>query len=77
MKVEHSPKAMEYTDKEEAKLQISDILHILRNPYGWNEDQVRRARIQACEEIERWKDAYENLLDWCHKNNLDTTTRNG
>ena len=67
---------VEIIEKGQAKLQTLDVLHILRNPYGWNQEQVRRAQLQACDEIERWKEAYENLLQWCHENGLDTTTRN-
>jgi len=28
------------------------MLHILRNPYGWGEDQVREARLAAADLIE-------------------------
>jgi hypothetical protein len=55
------------------KLQTSEILHILRNPYGWRRDQVAQAQLQACDEIERWKNAYENLCQWCQENGLETT----
>jgi len=35
-----------------------DTLHILRNPNGWDELEVRNARLDAADEIERLK-AYE------------------
>ena len=40
-------------------------LHILRNPYGWSEDQVRDARLWAADNIERLEtriDALRGLL---------------
>ncbi len=34
-------------------MSINEILHILRNPYGHVEDEIREARLAACNEIER------------------------
>jgi len=52
--------AIEIIQNGVVKFQTSDVLHILRNPYGWSRDQVKRAQLQACDEIENWKSAYEN-----------------
>lgn len=57
------------------KIPINKILHILRNPYGYHEEEIKQARLQAADEIERWKNAFENLQAWCDKNGWDTTTR--
>ena len=67
---------IEIIENGTAKLQTSDVLHILRNPYGWSKEQIKRAQLQACEEIENWKEAYDNLRQWCHENGLDTKTYN-
>lgn len=32
---------------------VDNILHVLRNPFGWNDYVVRDARLQAADEIER------------------------
>ena len=36
-----------------AGLTTNLILHILRNPHGYTEEQCREARLQACEIIEK------------------------
>lgn len=32
---------------------IDNVLHVLRNPYGWNDHVVRDARLAAADEIDR------------------------
>ena len=42
----------------------NEILHILRNPYGWTEDEVRRARLEAADLIEGlWRELREDVKD--------------
>lgn len=66
----------ELTAKEYAGTEIwtneNKILHILRNPYGFTEDEIRAARLEACNLIERYKDAYRNMKEWAEKNGVDT-----
>jgi hypothetical protein len=69
-------KDVELISEDDSKLQTSDVLHILRNPHGWSEQQIKQAQLQACDEIENWEKAYENLSNWCRENGLDITTRN-
>ena len=59
------------------------VLHILRNPYGYSEDIVRQARLDAADRIEwlerelaRATDAYENMRTFAQDNGLDTATTN-
>lgn len=37
---------MEETDRE-------FLLHVLRNPSGWNDEVIRGVRVQAADELER------------------------
>jgi hypothetical protein len=53
----------------EGKMKQKEILHILRNPYGWDEDTIGRAMLEACELIEElqfqldiWKN-YSRMKD--------------
>jgi hypothetical protein len=32
---------------------INQVLHVVRNPYGWNEHVVRDARLKLADEFER------------------------
>jgi len=57
-------------------MKTDEILHILRNPYGWNDTEIRQVALDAADEIERWKDAFENMRDWAEKNGLDIMTHN-
>ena len=57
-------------------MKTKTMLHILRNPFGHSDNRKKQARLKAADEIERWKDAYENLEDWAVKNGLDVTTYN-
>jgi hypothetical protein len=50
-------------------------LHILRNPYGHSAEEIKRAQLFACNEIERLMDAYKNMRDWAEKNGVDTVCR--
>jgi len=43
------------------------ILHIIRNPYGWSEEEVRQARIAAADLIEQQAkriSQLENEIEW-------------
>ncbi len=57
-------------------MKTKTMLHILRNPFGHSDNRKKQARLKAADEIERWKDTYENLEDWAVKNGLDVTTYN-
>lgn len=65
MNIEDSIKAKEHK-----------ILHILRNPYGWSESDVRWARLEGAKLIEDYKDAYLNMRDFAEENRLNTATTN-
>jgi hypothetical protein len=50
----------------------NEILHILRNPHGHSEDEIRKARLDAADEIENLMDAYQNMKAWAEKNGVNT-----
>lgn len=50
-----------------------EILHILRNPWGKSQDEIRQAELDACREVEYLLDAYQNMRDWAKANGVDTT----
>jgi hypothetical protein len=52
-----------------------EVLHILRNPYGHSEDEIRKARLDAADEIENLMDAYQNMKAWAEANGVDTLAR--
>jgi hypothetical protein len=38
-------------------MNIHQAIHICRNPYGWNDEELREARLKVCDEVERlWKE---------------------
>jgi len=49
-------------------------LHITRNPFGFNEQEVREARLKVCDRLVAWKEAYENMRDYAISQGLDVTT---
>lgn len=51
------------------------LLHILRNPWGYSHEELKKARLQAADELEYWKKWAEDMLKWCEDNGLDITTR--
>jgi hypothetical protein len=55
---------------------VSHVLHVLRNPFGFSSDEVRSVRLKAAELIERYRDAYTNMREFAEANGLDTTARN-
>ena len=62
---------------------MDDLLHILRNPYGYPEETVRQARLGAADRIEKLErdlaratDAYENMRTFAESSGLDTVARN-
>jgi hypothetical protein len=32
---------------------INHLLHVLRNPYGWNDEVIRKVQLKAADELER------------------------
>jgi hypothetical protein len=57
---------MDAADNHRVTQEINHVLHVLRNPYGWNEDQIRDARLTAADIIERMgKELQERALDGC------------
>jgi hypothetical protein len=52
-----------------------EILHILRNPFGHSQEEIRQAQLDAADEIENLLDAYVNMRDWARANGVDTTAR--
>jgi hypothetical protein len=54
----------------------AECIHILRNPYGHKPEEIRRAQLQACEEIEALEKAYDNMRDWAEKNGVNTVAAN-
>jgi hypothetical protein len=50
----------------------SNVIHILRNPYGYSNSDVREARLDAAKLIENYKDAYLNMRKFAEDNGLDT-----
>jgi ribosome recycling factor len=53
----------------------SEIIHILRNPYGHSQEEIRQVQLDAADEIENLLDAYVNMRDWARENGVDTTAR--
>ena len=39
-------------------MELKKAMHIARNPYGWNEFDVREARLAVCDEVERLEKQY-------------------
>jgi len=58
------------------KMEMQKIIHILRNPYRWNQAERDDARLAAADEIEKWKNAFENLRQYAEDNGLDIMTYN-
>jgi len=58
-------------------MKTNKILHILRNPYGRDLAELRQAALAAADEIERWKNAFENMRAWAEKNGVDVMTYGG
>jgi predicted DNA-binding protein (UPF0278 family) len=52
----------------------NEILHILRNPYGHSQEEIRQAQLDSADEIENLIDAYENMKAWAETNGVDTLT---
>jgi len=53
-------------------MKTEEILHILRNPYGKTECEIKSAQIEACDKIESLQSAYINMRDFANDNGLDT-----
>jgi hypothetical protein len=55
---------MDAADNHCVTQEINYVLHVLRNPYGWDEEQVRAVRLKAADIIERMgKELQERALD--------------
>lgn len=65
----HSPVAQMSGDE-------SHVLHVLRNPFGFDAAEIRSARLRGADLIERYRNAYANILEFAEANGLDTTARN-
>jgi len=48
-------------------MKTTKLLHVLRNPYGRSAEERKQDRLVAADEIERWKDAFENMRDWAEQ----------
>lgn len=57
-------------------MRTNKILHRLRNPHGLTNEARKEIALAAADEIERWKDAYENICQFARENGLDTATYN-
>ena len=57
-------------------MKTKEILHILRNPYKYDQSEIRKVALLAADEIEKWKIAFENMQDWAKQNGLNVTTYN-
>jgi hypothetical protein len=51
-------------------------LHILRNSWGYTQEEIKEAQLFACDEIEHLEKAYLNMRDWAEQNGVDTVCRN-
>ena len=43
---------------------IKEVLHVIRNPYGFESGDIRKAQLDACDEIERLEreiESYERI----------------
>jgi hypothetical protein len=49
-----------------------DVLHILRNPYGHSQEEIKQAQLDGADDIENLLDAYENMKAWAETNGVDT-----
>jgi hypothetical protein len=57
------------------RLGYDKVLHMLRNPHGFKEEELRRARLEAADRLEGLQDAYLNMRQWAEQNGLDTMAR--
>lgn len=55
-------------------MKLSILLHVLRNPHGYEGDFLRKIHIEAADRIEQLEEAYINMRDFAEKNGLDTKT---
>ena len=55
----------------------NEAIHICRNPWGFSEVAIRKARLLLCDAVESWKDAYENMRDFAEQSGLDVTCYSG
>lgn len=55
-------------------MNTEEILHKLRNPYGFSPAKMRQVRLAAADEIELWKDAYSNLREFAENSGLNVNT---
>lgn len=60
---------------EGKEIDHSFAIHVLRNPYGWDDDAVRACRIFACDKLESYGDALINLREFAEESGLNTAAR--
>ena len=51
-------------------------IRILRNPYGFSREEIKAAQLKACDFIEMFQSAYENMRDWAEENGVDNAAKN-
>lgn len=57
------------------RLGFDRVLHILRNPHGFKESELRAARLEAADRMEALQDAYLNMRQWAEQNGIETIAR--
>lgn len=57
------------------RLGYDKVLHMLRNPHGFKEAELRAARLEAADRLEGLQDAYLNMRAWAEQNGLNTMAR--
>jgi hypothetical protein len=58
---------------KEVPMAMQKVIATLRNPYGFSDDDVKQARLDASTMLEDFYDAYENLRAYANANGLNTT----
>ena len=58
---------------EGKEIDYNFAIHVLRNPYGWDDKTVRACRLFACDKLESYRDVLINLREFAEENGLDTT----
>jgi len=68
--------ANKIAEKPDAYNDDKMLLHILRNPHGYTNSDIRKVALSAADRIEHLKDAYENMRDYAIDSGLDVTAHN-
>ena len=64
------------TIEKKYKMTDDEAIHICRNPYGYQDDVVRRARLFVCEKMESYNDSYLNMRQFAIDSGLNITASN-